>query len=189
MDTPSDIMQELPSDIMEVYPEGCDRFAYLKEYVLSNFKESVEITYPSLRENIRYLCKFPMKGGDHNYYLFVNKSLLETYETVGETVVSIFLDDYEYEETHYDNPEIAEELWKMYLIVEKMVNFYSTSSFERQYLISQAHDNGACSVCLEDYKQGEDVAELYKCEHIFCEACISEWLEISESCPLCRSKV
>lgn len=189
MDTPSDILQELPSDIMEGYPEGCDRFAYLKQYVLNKFDQSVEITYPSLRENIGYLCKFRMQEGYHIYYLFVNKSLLETYDTLGETVVSIFLDGCEYEENHYDNPDIAEELWKMYVLVKKMINFYTTSSFETNYLRSQADTPSTCAVCLEEYKQGEDVATLYKCNHIFCETCLKEWLMITESCPLCRSKV
>lgn len=27
------------------------------------------------------------------------------------------------------------------------------------------------------------------CDHTFCEACITEWLEREPTCPMCRSKV
>lgn len=43
-----------------------------------------------------------------------------------------------------------------------------------------------CAVCMEPLRsEGKQV----QCGHVFHENCISQWLLICDSCPLCRSKV
>ena len=44
-----------------------------------------------------------------------------------------------------------------------------------------------CSVCWDDFKLDEDVRQL-KCEHIFHENCIIPWLELHNTCPVCRQE-
>ncbi|KAL0315694.1 UNVERIFIED_CONTAM: E3 ubiquitin-protein ligase RDUF1 [Sesamum radiatum] len=45
---------------------------------------------------------------------------------------------------------------------------------------------GQCSVCMEGFGgAGKQV----QCGHVFHENCISRWLSLHNSCPLCRSKV
>lgn len=44
-----------------------------------------------------------------------------------------------------------------------------------------------CSVCWDDFKLGEEVRQL-KCEHIFHEDCIIPWLELHNTCPVCRKE-
>ncbi|KAL2229019.1 UNVERIFIED_CONTAM: hypothetical protein Sindi_1881600 [Sesamum indicum] len=45
---------------------------------------------------------------------------------------------------------------------------------------------GECSVCMEGFSgAGKQV----DCGHVFHEKCISHWLSIHNSCPLCRRKV
>ena len=44
-----------------------------------------------------------------------------------------------------------------------------------------------CSVCWDDFKLDEDV-RLLKCEHIFHENCIIPWLELHNTCPVCRQE-
>jgi len=46
----------------------------------------------------------------------------------------------------------------------------------------------ACSVCLADYVDGEQLKVL-PCKHAFHVGCIDPWLERSEMCPTCRSSV
>ena len=41
-----------------------------------------------------------------------------------------------------------------------------------------------CSICLEEY--GDGVIEITECNHSFHEACIRQWFEQSDFCPLCR---
>lgn len=43
-----------------------------------------------------------------------------------------------------------------------------------------------CSVCLQDFQQGETVRSLPRCNHLFHLPCIDTWLLRHGSCPLCR---
>ncbi|XP_052742598.1 E3 ubiquitin-protein ligase RNF115 isoform X2 [Bicyclus anynana] len=49
----------------------------------------------------------------------------------------------------------------------------------------QAAANTACSVCWENFQLDEKVSRL-ECEHIFHQACITPWLELHATCPVCR---
>jgi len=42
-----------------------------------------------------------------------------------------------------------------------------------------------CSVCMEDYQKDETVHKL-PCDHLFHENCIVPWLELHDTCPVCR---
>jgi len=45
--------------------------------------------------------------------------------------------------------------------------------------------NAKCLVCLEEYKAGSRATRML-CGHLFCTACIREWLRHANSCPVCR---
>lgn len=45
----------------------------------------------------------------------------------------------------------------------------------------------ACSICLVDYEEGDQVRSLNGCAHKFHLECIDKWLERSSQCPLCRA--
>lgn len=42
-----------------------------------------------------------------------------------------------------------------------------------------------CPICLDDINKCEKVRRL-KCNHIFCDLCISTWLERKKKCPYCQ---
>ncbi|KAJ0976117.1 hypothetical protein J5N97_018082 [Dioscorea zingiberensis] len=44
-----------------------------------------------------------------------------------------------------------------------------------------------CPICLSEYKTGEAIRRVPDCEHCFHSACVDVWLQVSASCPLCRS--
>lgn len=46
-------------------------------------------------------------------------------------------------------------------------------------------EKSQCSVCWEDFKPKEQVKQL-KCDHLFHENCIVPWLELHDTCPVCR---
>ncbi|CAB4312876.1 unnamed protein product [Prunus armeniaca] len=49
-----------------------------------------------------------------------------------------------------------------------------------------------CSICLEEFKDGEECRLLAKCKHPFHKQCVDKWLTNKESkppCPLCRACV
>ncbi|CAL0317476.1 unnamed protein product [Lupinus luteus] len=47
----------------------------------------------------------------------------------------------------------------------------------------------SCSICLQDFEDGELVRILPKCGHIFHLECIDKWLIRQGSCPMCRTYV
>lgn len=47
----------------------------------------------------------------------------------------------------------------------------------------------ACAVCMDDEIDAKDGAKQLPCEHIFHTHCIISWLELHNSCPLCRYKL
>ncbi|XP_009595366.1 E3 ubiquitin-protein ligase RING1-like [Nicotiana tomentosiformis] len=48
---------------------------------------------------------------------------------------------------------------------------------------------GLCIVCMEGFQKGVDNGKQVPCGHIFHANCITKWLTICNSCPLCRYKV
>ncbi|XP_020293074.1 RING finger and transmembrane domain-containing protein 2 [Pseudomyrmex gracilis] len=44
---------------------------------------------------------------------------------------------------------------------------------------------GICAICHEEYS----VPVRLHCKHIFCEMCVSTWLDRERSCPLCRASI
>uniref|UniRef100_A0A6A7FXF4 RING-type E3 ubiquitin transferase n=1 Tax=Hirondellea gigas TaxID=1518452 RepID=A0A6A7FXF4_9CRUS len=51
--------------------------------------------------------------------------------------------------------------------------------------LEQCNNNAQCSVCMEDFVLDERVKKL-NCEHCFHDSCISPWLEMHATCPVCR---
>lgn len=46
-------------------------------------------------------------------------------------------------------------------------------------------ENAECAVCRSEYSIGEEGKRL-PCDHIFHPACIDPWLQLHDSCPICR---
>ncbi|GMH21985.1 hypothetical protein Nepgr_023828 [Nepenthes gracilis] len=51
---------------------------------------------------------------------------------------------------------------------------------------SSQHDTVPCSICLEEYEQGQGIGEL-DCSHVFHFECIKQWLMLKNRCPLCKT--
>lgn len=49
--------------------------------------------------------------------------------------------------------------------------------------------NADCSICLDEFSEGQVCRMLPKCKHIFHRFCIDQWLPNQPHCPLCRSPV
>jgi len=46
-----------------------------------------------------------------------------------------------------------------------------------------------CSICMEDYEEDSSVSKSVSCLHLFHEKCLTKWIEINKTCPICRSDI
>jgi len=51
-----------------------------------------------------------------------------------------------------------------------------------------AEDKKRCSICLENYKNGDD-SIILPCIHIFHSECIKKWMKKNGTCPICKFKI
>jgi hypothetical protein len=47
----------------------------------------------------------------------------------------------------------------------------------------------ACAICLVDYDTDERIKRITRCNHRFHGECITPWITVNNTCPLCRSRV
>lgn len=77
--------------------------------------------------------------------------------------------------------------------IEVVNGFFMGKLEYGQYLASSAsqtspselEDPVACPICFDSPHRGV----ILNCRHVFCEACIFEWLDKEKSCPVCRTEV
>lgn len=82
-------------------------------------------------------------------------------------------------------------LFKMYY------KFFTKSSVYKYIIIIQPYGTEVsdaeilelpekeCSICQDEFKEPIRLP----CNHIYCEQCISEWLDQETTCPMCRAQV
>jgi len=46
-----------------------------------------------------------------------------------------------------------------------------------------------CCICLEDMDTNEECKELFVCSHSFHFSCVSKWLNVKRTCPMCRQSM
>ncbi|KAK2969146.1 hypothetical protein RJ640_007207 [Escallonia rubra] len=51
----------------------------------------------------------------------------------------------------------------------------------------QIQEDGSCVICLEEYKNMDDVGMLKACRHDFHVSCITKWLSMKKICPICKA--
>ncbi|KAL5737626.1 hypothetical protein ACOSP7_030387 [Xanthoceras sorbifolium] len=61
-------------------------------------------------------------------------------------------------------------------------------TMDSEKLIQQCHEI-CCSICLQEFHDGDSVRRLPNCGHIFHLDCIDKWLTRNGSCPVCRKCV
>ena len=45
-----------------------------------------------------------------------------------------------------------------------------------------------CSICLEEFKEGDKIKKL-NCNHVYHEECLIPWLNKNDYCPMCRQNI
>lgn len=72
----------------------------------------------------------------------------------------------------------------------------SWTAFKRDVINNKSHQNddavnktSTCVICLEEFRDGDECKVRSKCNHIFHQTCIDDWLDDHSTCPLCRGRV
>ena len=65
-------------------------------------------------------------------------------------------------------------------------DFISRRDLHYGYTLSN-YLNYSRVVCLTDFEIGDEVIRHPHCSHIFHPSCIRNWLELHDSCPICRT--
>ncbi|CAD8149762.1 unnamed protein product [Paramecium pentaurelia] len=58
----------------------------------------------------------------------------------------------------------------------------------REHVVSMNDQQQTCYICQEDFKNEEVELEM-SCSHNFHKDCLTQWLKINNSCPVCRAKI
>ncbi|CAJ1894125.1 unnamed protein product [Sphenostylis stenocarpa] len=67
-------------------------------------------------------------------------------------------------------------------------DLFSKCLMETIYCSSElGQDEGNCVICLEEYKNMDDVGTLKTCGHDYHVSCIKKWLSMKKLCPICKS--
>lgn len=70
--------------------------------------------------------------------------------------------------------------------LEKLLPLVKYGSSSAKEMLSNFGD---CSICLDDYRDGEFCRVFPVCKHIFHVKCIDHWLKNHLTCPVCRKSL
>ena len=61
--------------------------------------------------------------------------------------------------------------------------------FTQSFMDHLRGEQDSCAVCVEHFKERDEVLNLPKCHHLFHPKCVEAWFLQSPLCPLCRSNI
>jgi len=70
-------------------------------------------------------------------------------------------------------------------IINKLKHFKMEKGFYKKNIEEDKFEFPKCTICLMEISEGTEVI-LLPCDHIFHEKCITKWVKIHTTCPLCR---
>lgn len=104
-------------------------------------------------------------------------------------IVVLWCNRREIDVTHQETPQHSvtnfEELPSS--IESSIAALIPTCKYTRDIGLVSKSEDVACSVCLNEFKDGEAVRVLPECLHTFHVPCIDMWLYSHSNCPLCRT--
>jgi len=54
---------------------------------------------------------------------------------------------------------------------------------------SQESQDNECPICLKTHSSETIVRKISACNHTYCDHCITRWLTLSATCPVCRAQI
>lgn len=70
--------------------------------------------------------------------------------------------------------------------IRRYPKFAEEFDLSKSYFIEEPEDKPICSICLLEFNNN---STKLVCDHMFHKQCIVRWLELNNSCPVCRKKI
>jgi len=91
------------------------------------------------------------------------------------------------------NPELYTRLIDAFMASDQNMNGPPPASKELidrlpEVVYQKSQEKSSCSICQDDYNDGDRVLHL-PCKHNFHKNCVTKWLTMHNSCPMCRLSV
>jgi len=131
---------------------------------------------PICNERIDSLLLYDHLQDKHMYYLLtVASMMLPTYDD--NAIFSMF--GYEETNDYEDLSNLCEEMGNVYIGVSNIDEVAPATICDSQ---------DKCPICFENLNSLQDnfIRKIKKCRHIFCNICITTWLEKHKTCPVCK---
>ncbi|XP_019055211.1 PREDICTED: NEP1-interacting protein 1-like [Nelumbo nucifera] len=141
---------------------------------------AVELLESCLVDGADLLSKVALFGSLLDGKVFrewVSPAMLKAYQWQVSTLETNYLeisDIYDIDSTRGMPPNLVNKLPKFTFTTTKMIHPW---------------DERSCTICLQDFKEGDHARKLPNCRHFFHLLCIDGWLVRHGSCPICRTDV
>ena len=85
---------------------------------------------------------------------------------------------------NFDDPNIVNDV----LPIQNPIRLIPIELNELQILISSKE---SCPICFDEYNMNNKNCEVFKnvCSHCFHVECLKKWLEVQNTCPMCRAEI
>lgn len=96
-------------------------------------------------------------------------------------------------QARYDSGELGHTIYRiLWWNMERILENYRRCFILKHHIMmkvlkkSQIGTEIECTICLEKCAKKE-VLCIKSCQHEFCNGCLTEWLKLNKTCPLCRA--
>ncbi len=72
------------------------------------------------------------------------------------------------------------------LITQNKIGNFKKMIYRSIISISQLHDADVCPICMEMLHKDKSIT---KCNHMFHSSCLATWLQMHDTCPMCRTNI
>ncbi|CAK9311526.1 unnamed protein product [Citrullus colocynthis] len=146
-----------PQSSSSIHPEPYDPFVFFQNHLRGIFESGADVVFEIPRHSSHSGVSMPQNFGDY----FIGPGL--------EQLIQLLADN---DPNRYGTPPASKSA------IEKL----STVTVTEDLLNSEMNQ---CAVCLDGFEKGTEVKQM-PCNHIFHDYCLLPWLELHNSCPVCR---
>ncbi|KAL0550094.1 hypothetical protein IC582_014592 [Cucumis melo] len=146
-----------PQSSSSVHPEPYDPFVFLQNHLRSIFESGADVVFEIPCHSFHSGVPMPQNVGDY----FIGPGL--------EQLIQLLADN---DPNRYGTPSASKSA------IEKL----STITVTEDLLNSEMNQ---CAICIDDFEKGIEVKQM-PCKHVFHDYCLLPWLELHNSCLVCR---